>query len=396
MLMGSRCRVHAALTLGTALVLLPYVCAADGQEGGAAAPFSAPSQSGAAATADSGTVPAVPPAPPPLPLPPPDPEAQAQLHANGRLSGLLCQGQPLRALRCRWGQASGLVTTYHASGSVAEVLQFRDGLLDGLIEVYDPGGHLIERTLYRGGLPQPMPTGPTNVQAAGEPSLPPPPAVEGDPRTGAPPVSGAPNSAPDALPRAVDPPALPVGTLPPPTPGFGLGLRALVGMLTSDLGGNAYTGLQVVVAPHHGGILPELAVGVATVIDTSGLLRRLDVPMSVGYLWNLSRSVAPLYLAATLDIVYARRDLLGAVPGPTAEEAWLVGGSGGVGINLPAWGRGDRGSGRLLLDLRLGGTGRVDGNPPLRIPRDDAEPAVAIGSQFRVLFTMTTLLNLGG
>ena len=45
-----------------------------------------------------------------------------------------------------------------------------------------------------------------------------------------------------------------------------------------------------------------------TLIDTSGLQRRLDVPMSFGYLWNLSRASAPLYLAATFDVVYARRD----------------------------------------------------------------------------------------
>lgn len=318
-------------------------------------------------------------------------EAQTQLHANGRLAALLCQGQPLRALRCRYGQANGLVNTYHASGSVAEVLQFRDGLLDGLIEVYDPAGHLMERTLYRGGVAQPMPSGPTNVQLPGEPSLPLPPTVD----SGAPPAGDPANPA-HPMPMAVDPPP-PVQPLasPPPSAAVGLGLRALVGMLSSDLGGNAYTGLQLVLARYHQGMQPELAVGVATVIDTSGLQRRLDVPMSFGYLWNLSRSPAPLYLAATFDVVYARRDVMGSVPGPSVEEAWMMGGSGGIGINLPV-SQSERRGVRLLLDMRLGGTGRIDGNPPLRIPRDAAEPAVAMGSQFRLLFTLTTLLSIGG
>lgn len=388
MLMGSRCRLLSALTLATVSAAWPLSALAEGPEASSPSPpMIAPAPS----------LPSSPPVAPPWPpvaVMAPDPEAQAQLHGNGKLAALLCQGQPLRLARCRFGQQSGLLLTYHATGSVAEVLQFRDGWLDGLIEVYDPLGHLIERTLYRQGQAQPLPSGPTPVPAPGEAALPLPPTVE----AGGSDAAATPAPSPTPLPVAVEPgssvPSAAVAA-PPPSPVFGLGLRALVGMLSGDLGGTAYSGAQIVFSPANSGILPELAVGVATAIDPSGLQRRLDVPMSVGYRWNLSRSPAPLYLAASFDIVYARRDLVGSVPGPSAEEAWLLGGSGGLGINLPMYRR-ERSSGRLLLDMRLGGTGRVDGNPGLRIPREGAEPAVAIPCQFRLLFTLTTLFNFGG
>ncbi len=385
MSMGSRSCLPAACTLVTACVAWPLVSAAQLPDGSAASPPAPLAAPVTPATPNSATVPAAP------AVEAPAPEAQPQLHENGRLAAILCLGVPLREQRCRFGSASGLVLTYHASGSVAEVLQFRDGWLDGLIEAYDAGGHLVDRTLYRGGAPQPMPSGPTSVQAPGETSLPLPPMVSsGD----APPPENAPTAPavpPAPMAVAADVPA----PRPPGGPLFGLGLRALVGMVTSDVASTAYTGAQVVFSPYQAGILPEFAVGIATTLDSTGLLRRLDVPMSLGYIWNLTRSPSPLYLTATFDVIYARRDIAGSVPGLTAEEAWMMGGHGGLGISLPLGGR-ERSWGRMLLDMRLGGTGRVDGNPPLRIPRDGAEPAIAMASQFRLLFTLTTLFSIGG
>lgn len=329
--------------------------------------------------------------------------AEVRLHSDGRLAALLCQGQPLRLSICRHGVVTGLVLTYHASGAVAEVLAFRDGWLDGVTEVYDATGHLLERTLYRGGHPVPLSQIPL-AKAPTDPPLPLPPSVGSssgsstsatDPEPTAPPTTPA-DPAPVA-PATSEPATVPRSRPPIDTqPILGLGLRGLFGGLaqtgvTAGIGG----GQLVFAMSPSAGAYPELAMGVTSTFDAKGAYRRIDVPTSLGLIVHLTRATAPLYMALGLDLVYARRSLPGHVPGPTAEEAWLLGGSGGMGIDLPMW-QGERSQGRLLIDFRLGGTGRIDGAPALLIPQATGEPQAAIAGQFRALLTLTAQVNLGG
>ena len=349
------------------------------------------------------------------------PPAEAQLHENGRLAALLCQGQPLRAARCRYGlpganaPASGLVLTYHATGSVFEVLSFRDGYLDGVVEVYDATGHLLERTLYRAGFAVPL----SQVRApsgSGDPQLPAPPTVtsaDGMPGPAAPLAATAPSTidldgeAPGAAAplrsdganranRSTAARVAPADRSANLAPVLGLGLRGILGAMISDVAVPGFAGGQLVFAVSpSGNTHPELAIGATTTFDAKGQYRRLDVPISLGLQVNLNRASAPIYMALGMDLLYARRSIPGDVPGPQVEEAWLLGGSGGLGIDLPMWG-GNRSQGRILTDVRIGGTGRVDGAPPLLLPQETGEPRAAIAGQFRVLLTMTAQVNFGG
>ena len=337
----------------------------------------------------------------PVPM---DPVAEARLHENGRLAALLCQGQPLRAARCRYGTVTGLMLTYYPTGSVAEVLAFRDGWLDGVTEVYDPTGHLLERAVYRAGSAVP-PSETASALPPPDPPLPMPPSLPPSPEeagtTGAAdgsvpptlePTSAAPQPPPvDAL-AASRRPAAAVDS----QPIFGLGVRGLIGGLAGSAASAGIGGGQLVFAMSPSpGTYPELAVGVTSTFDANGAYRRLDVPISLGLIVHLSRTIAPLYMALSFDAMYAQRTVPGDVPGPKAEEAWLLGGSGGFGIDMPMW-NGDRSQGRMLMDVRLGGTGRIDTTPALLIPQDSGDPQAAIASQFRVLLTLTAQANFGG
>lgn len=340
---------------------------------------------------------------PALPAPM-DLAAEVRLHENGRLAAVLCQGQPLRAARCRYGTLTGLVLTYYPTGSVAEVLAFRDGWLDGVTEVYDPTGHLLERAVYRAGSAVP-PSEVAAVSPAPDPPLPMPPslppsaaeagtadAADGSAPTTIEPTSAAPQPSSAEAPVASRRPAAAVDS----QPIFGLGVRGLLGGLVGSAASAGIGGGQLVFAMSPSpGTYPELAVGVSSTFDAKGAYRRLDVPISLGLIVHLSRATAPLYMALSFDAMYALRTVPGDVPGPKAEEAWLLGGSGGFGIDMPMW-NGDRSQGRMLMDVRLGGTGRIDTSPPLLIPQDSGDPQAAIAGQFRVLLTLTAQANFGG
>lgn len=326
------------------------------------------------------------PAPQPQWMPMPDPQAEATMWPGGKLASLTCGGQPVRVARCRYGSFTGVLSTHHEGGAVAEVLTFQSGLLDGLVEIYDPTGHLQDRLLYRNGLPVPIDTltpGPVAPPDATLPTLVPPADTAPAPAPEGPPVQAP---APNAIPTHTEPHALPTRR---PVCRLGLGLRGAIGLLASRAAVPAYGGAQLVVASQFGPLRPELAIGIYGAADDDLQYRRRDIPISIGQLWNLTGSEVPVYLALQFDATYASRALPGYVPGPSTEEAWLLGGGGGIGIDLPA-----SDSTRLLADLRLGATTRVAGSPPLRIPQPNGDPAEAIGTQFRMLLSLTLLWNV--
>lgn len=329
-----------------------------------------------------------------------------RLHENGRLAALLCQGQPLRLVRCRYGAVSGLVLAYHPSGSVAEVLAFRDGWLDGVAEVYDETGHLLERTLYRAGLPVPLSQ--VATAAPSDPPLPVPPSVPADgPASGPmgavdPAVPGTSSglsdeNQPRSMPQAGGPsPSLRMLRALDSRSVFGLGLRGIFGGLVGSAHAAGLAGGQLVFAlAPSAGTYPEISLGVTSTFDAKGAYRRVDVPVSFGLVVHLNRAKAPIYMALGLDMLYARRFIPGDVPGRRDEEAFLLGGSAGFGVNMPMWRR-EQDRGRLLMDVRMGGTGRLDTGPTLLIPQETGEPQAAISPQFRVLLTLTAQIHFGG
>lgn len=403
-LMGRRCSLRHALCLWALhLARLPIVHADEPATEPATAPSPTTTQPDAASGPPLAPSPAIPaPAAAGTHSAPLDPPAEVRLHENGRLAALLCQGQPLRLVRCRYGAVSGLVLSYHPSGSVAEVLAFRDGWLDGVAEVYDEAGHLLERTLYRAGLPVPLSQ--VATAAPSDPPLPLPPSVPADGPAGAvdpaaPGLSSAPRDENQAgsMPQAAGPsPSLRMLRALDSRSVFGLGLRGVFGGLVGSAQAAGLAGGQLVFAlAPSAGTYPEISFGVTSTFDAKGAYRRVDVPVSFGLVVHLNRARAPIYMALGLDMLYARRFIPGDVPGPRDEEAYLLGGSAGFGVNMPMWHR-EQHRGRLLMDVRMGGTGRLDTGPALLIPQEAGEPQAAISSQFRVLLTLTAQVNFGG
>ncbi len=301
-----------------------------------------------------------------IPQLPPPPTVSAgtatpELLPTGKLSRILCGGVSIREAVCRYENVSGVVTTYYPSGSVSESLTFLGGLLEGLVETYDPFGHLLSRRLYHLGQPtEPGPTTPPTAQG-NDPPLPPPPSAP------------EPDLSTSASKRTA------------PTPEYG-DYRGLLGIGASFE--FAVMANRAVVAPGIGGLLhaipntgrmrPELRAGALYFTQTT--YRRVDVPLSLGFQFDLFASPSTLYLGAALVSQFSRRFLPENIPGQTTESAWHVGGEGAIGVRIQR-----SSQSYWLLDVRMGGCGRVDSNPQVLLPQDEGPPRPAMGSQFHLL-----------
>jgi len=304
------------------------------------------------------------------------PEATTVAWPNGRLAQVLCGNLPLSQSLCHLGDYTGTLVTYHASGSTAEVLSFAAGLLDGLYESYDETGHLRSRQLYRIGrlvLPGQWPTGVANST----------------PSTNQ--MATTPAASPDS----------PAERQPPPKPThyplpygnslrsrIGIGFRTTFGFLGSSGVWPAYLGGLLQIIANTGRIRPELGNGL--LYAGRDVYRRLDVPISIGLQADLFPQTDTIFVVAALSTVYAHRFAPSSVPGPSGESAWLLGGDVGMGLRLAR-----SQSSYWLVDLRLGGMGRVDSAPRILLPQPDGPPAPAIGSQFRLLLGLAFISKVG-
>lgn len=315
---------------------------------------------------------------PPLPAAPLTglPEATTVAWPNGKLAQVLCGNQPLAQSLCHFGDYTGTLVTYHASGSTAEVLSFAAGLLDGLYESYDETGHLRSRKLYRTGhlvLPGQWPTGVASSTPSANPTATSPETSTASPAVRLPPSEHTQEPLPyDSSLRGR----------------VGIGFRTTLGFLGSSGVWAAYLGGLLQIIPNTGRIRPEFGSGL--LYAGLDVYRRLDVPISVGLQADLFPQTDTLFVVAALSTVYAHRFAPASVPGPSGESAWLLGGDVGMGLRLAR-----SHSSYWLVDLRLGGMGRVDSAPRILLPQPDGPPAPAIGNQFRLLLGLTFVSNVG-
>ncbi len=287
--------------------------------------------------------------------------ATVEVLPNRKLARILCGALSIRDAVCHYENVSGVVTTYYPSGSVAESLTFASGLLEGLAETYDPSGHLLSRRLYHLGQPQEVGQRVGPVTPTADPPLPPPQPVT-EPSTQA---------------TATKPIEIPIesgdyrGLL-----GIGASLDFAVmanrALVAPGIGGLLH------VLPNTGRLRPELRIGALYLTQTP--YRRVDVPLLLGFQWDLFASASTLYLGAALLTQYSHRFLPDNIPGQTTESGWFVGGEGAAGVRIQR-----SSQSYWLIDVRMGGSGRVDSHPQILLPQTEGPPLPAMGSQFQLL-----------
>lgn len=308
-------------------------------------------------------VPALP--PPPLPL------GTLSLWPNGKPAAITCENQPITQSLCRYEDFSGILTTYYADGSVAQVLSFANGVLDGLIESYDGAGHLLAREYFYAGKPRSPTTLPSGVSVPRDRPLPPPPVFAEQSAIAATPRITMDSADRDRL-RGL----------------IGLGFRGSIGLLASSAVVPFYLGGILQVIPNMRQVRPEFSVGASFALRND--YARVDVPLSLGIQADLFPGADTMYLVLAASAAYSHRWVQGNVPGKQTESGWFSGAEAGIGVRLrsgPAsyW----------LGDLRLGGMGRVDTASRLLLPQPDGPPEPALGNHFRMTLNLSFVGNLG-
>ncbi len=347
------------------------------QERSSSSPAEAPPESPPSEPQQPSALPLVPNTPPalvpalPPPMAPDLPNALVETWPTGKPSSIRCGDQLITRSLCRYGDYTGTLTTYHPDGSVYQVLSFTGGLLDGLAESYDNAGHLLSREFFFAGKLRSPDLLPPGIPARMDPPLPPPPTI--DSQT---PVSTVPRITMD---KNEDDTIR--GQL-------GIGVRGSAGFLASSAVIPFYGGGHLQVIPNLGRVRPELGAGVMVAVRKD--YQRIDVPVSVGIQADLISGGDTVFLVLAVNTVFANRKVLGSVPGPTSETAWLLGAEGGIGVRLRRsaysyW----------LGDVRLGGLGRADTASPILLPQTDGPPVAAIGGQFRMTLNLTFIGNIG-
>lgn len=313
-----------------------------------------------------------PPTPPTLTPPTPESDCQLVSHPNGRVAGVLCgpARQPLRSGRYRFGQHTGLFTTYHEHGGVFEILNLRDGLLEGIVEVYDATGHLLDRAVFASGVRQEL-----GIEAR---------ASAMTSGTAAEPID--PVETANALPAVTS--SRPTANPPPRSDddfGIGIGLSA-VGAVSR----NAY-GTFLQLGPELDALIRlgpwvglELRAAFQHTVAGPTDYRRIDVPLLVDLRIDLRRGAMRPYLLLGLGPDYAWRKIPGDIAAQPAESAWLLDTQAGFGVS----GRGAKGLG-WLAELRLGGRFRTDDDVRLQLSDESGAPVELLGNQF------TAQLGLG-
>lgn len=318
-------------------------------------------------------LPNLPPAETPQLPPPPTvvmATAEADVLPSGRLARIRCGGQSIVESLCRYGDFTGIATTYYPSGSVAESLTFSGGLLEGLVESYDPVGHLLSRRLFHLGQPLAAGQNVSQVSLAKDPPLPPPPGFV---QSSTPSPASPEESAPAVPPRA-------------PTPDFygvvGIGAALDMGLLANSAVSPFGIGGHVTVIPNTGRLRPEFRAG--SLYFSHNEYRRVDVPLSLGLQFDLIAAPSTVYLGIAMATQYSHRFLPTDIPGPSAEDAWLLGGEAALGLRVQR-----SSQSYWLFDVRMGGGGRVDSKPQILIPQTDGPPRPAVGGQFQLLLGLT-------
>lgn len=311
-------------------------------------------------------VPALPP-----PIAPDLPNAVVETWPTGKPSTIRCGDQAITRSLCRYGDYTGTLTTYHQDGSVHQVLSFIGGLLDGLSESYDNGGHLLSREFFFAGKSRSPGSLPTGIPTRIDPPLPPPPTFDSQSPVATVPRITMDKSEEDTIRGLV-----------------GIGVRGTVGFLASSAVIPFYGGGLLQVIPNSGRVRPELGAGI--MVAARNDYQRIDIPISVGMQADLISGGDTVFLVLAVSTIFANRKVLGSVPGPNSEAAWLLGAEGGVGVRLRRsaysyW----------LGDVRLGGLGRADTATPILLPQTDGPPAAAIGGQFRMTLNLTFIGNIG-
>lgn len=272
---------------------------------------------------------------------------------------------------CRYEDFSGVLTTYYADGSVAQVLSFASGVLDGLIESYDAAGHLIAREYFYAGKPRSPTTLPTGVSVPRDPPLPPPPVF-------------AEQSAVAITPR-ITMDSAPKDEL---RGRLGIGFRGSLGFLASSAVVPFYLGGILQVIPNLRRVRPEFSVGASFALRND--YARVDVPLSLGIQADLFPGADTMYLVIAASAAYSHRWVQGNVPGAATESGWLTGGEAGIGVRLRSGA-----ASYWLGDLRLGGMGRVDTATRILLPQPDGPPEPALGNHFRMILNLSFVGNLG-